>query len=68
MGIQYPRQMNGCDCGVYALLYIIHLMHSDTINDSNVPKQYHIPERADNLNGFRLMFLHEMEQRRLSLL
>lgn len=64
---QYPRQKNGYDCGVYSLLYVIHLMHAHEVNDSSVPKQYHIPETIDNLNGFRLMLLEEMELRRLGL-
>lgn len=49
------------------LLYILHLTYSTAVrNDPQVPKRYHIPTSTDNLNGFWLLFLEEMELRRQS--
>ena len=62
---KYPLQLNSYDCGVYTILYMVHLTLGDTINHVGVPRQYHIPADVPNLNGFRLLLLEEMESRRL---
>lgn len=65
MDTKYPFQQNSYDCGVYSILYMVHLTLGDTINHVGVPRQYQIPESVPNLNGFRLLLLEEMECRRM---
>lgn len=65
--LQYPFQLNIYDCGIYSILYMLHLTVADRINHASIPSQYIIPEGVSNLNGFRLLLLEEMEYRRMTL-
>lgn len=62
---QNPHQSNSNDCGIYAILFMIHLRYSNKINDSiSVPNRYLLPEETiPHLDGHRLLLLEEMAKR-----
>ncbi|KIK56834.1 hypothetical protein GYMLUDRAFT_247609 [Collybiopsis luxurians FD-317 M1] len=61
--VEVPWQdaKNFYDCGIYMILFMIHLGYSPCINGDNVPVRYHIPKRSSNLAGFRLLLLDELQ-------
>ncbi|KAJ3831613.1 hypothetical protein EV361DRAFT_955508 [Lentinula raphanica] len=55
-----PRQRNNSDCGVFALMYMMHLGYGPRINNECVPISYRLPEASDDLAGIRLLLLEEL--------
>lgn len=65
-GSQVPLQNNTSDCGVFALLFILHLRHGG-INHVRVPVQYRMEMEGEvcgkvvgGLLGVRLSFVEEI--------
>ncbi|KAJ3992025.1 hypothetical protein F5050DRAFT_1811908 [Lentinula boryana] len=46
-----PKQGNVSDCGVFAIMYMIHLGYSSQINQEQVPLAYRLPVHSENLAG-----------------
>ncbi|KAJ3780263.1 hypothetical protein GGU10DRAFT_380919 [Lentinula aff. detonsa] len=55
-----PKQGNVSDCGVFAIMYMIHLGYSSQINQEQVPLAYRLPVHSENLAGMRLLLLEEL--------
>lgn len=56
-----PKQRNDFDCGVYTILFMKHLLHTNQVNSKEVPEEYVVPMDAMNLDGFRVLLLEEIK-------
>ncbi|KAJ3767649.1 hypothetical protein FB446DRAFT_707648 [Lentinula raphanica] len=55
-----PRQVNNSDCGIFAIMYMLHLGYGPHINNEQVPVSYRLPSQSKNLAGLRLLLLEEL--------
>ncbi len=40
---------------------MLHLMHDVKVNGAGVPEMFKLPEYSDNLAGYRLLLLEELD-------
>ncbi|KAJ3831394.1 hypothetical protein F5878DRAFT_647670, partial [Lentinula raphanica] len=48
------------NCGVFAIMYMLHLGYGPHINNEQVPVSYRLPSQSENLAGLRLLLLEEL--------
>ncbi|KIK60653.1 hypothetical protein GYMLUDRAFT_244225 [Collybiopsis luxurians FD-317 M1] len=56
-----PWQGNNSDCGIFAIMYLIHLGYGPEINHEQVPILYRLRRYSENMAGMRLLLLKELE-------
>lgn len=54
--VQHPIQHNQHECGVYTILFALHLQGGD-IDGNHVPQHLRVPHTDGSLNGLRLLIL-----------
>ncbi|KAJ3817489.1 hypothetical protein F5880DRAFT_1618227 [Lentinula raphanica] len=59
--LEIISKINNSDCGIFAIMFMMHLGYGPLINHEQVPVLYRLPAQSRNLAGLRLLLLEELD-------
>ncbi|KAJ3834478.1 hypothetical protein F5878DRAFT_664730 [Lentinula raphanica] len=59
--LEIHSKVNDSDCGIFAIMFMMHLGYGPHINHEQVPVSYRLPSQSSNLAGLRLLLLEELD-------